>query len=143
MHTHYSTQALPHPRVVVMTREELTQEYYSGVANRAPGAGVDERLKALYAFEDGPHGTIYILSSTAVNSANRFANPTENPRFREILLHELVHHVQWHSQSIEQWQCSNQGELEAYLLGAMYLKQQNTHDPMINRILWANRYSRC
>lgn len=143
MHTSYRTQGLPHPEIVVLSRKELTEEYYQNADATAPESGIDMRIKALYAFEDGTYGTIYILDPQSVANARHYVNALDNPRFKEVLLHELVHHVQWHSNEVEQWLCSNEGELEAYLLGAMYLNQQNTHDTMTNRIFWANSYSRC
>ncbi|MDY6926085.1 MAG: hypothetical protein SWN10_03195 [Pseudomonadota bacterium] len=143
MHTNYRTHELPHPEVVVLSHKKLTEEYYRNADGVAPESDVDMRLKALYAFEDGAYGTIYILDPQSVTNARHYDNPLDNPNFKEVLLHELVHHVQWHSKAVKQWQCSNQGELEAYLLGAMYLNQYNTHDTMTNRTFWANSYSRC
>lgn len=143
MHTSYRTQDLPHPEVVVLSHRELTKEYYQNADGAAPESGVDMRIKALYAFEDGTYGTIYILDPHSVTNARHYDNALDNPTFQEVLLHELVHHVQWHSKVIAQWQCNNQGELEAYMLGAMYLNQHNAHDTMTSRTFWANSYSRC
>ena len=93
----YAVDDLPRPVVLQLTPEELTREFYTGVAHLIPEDGVDDRLNALYAPGDGQHGTIYILEAVGVEHAGDFDHPTDNPLFREILLHELVHHVQVHS----------------------------------------------
>lgn len=143
MHTQYDTQGLPHPQIIQMSQQELTSEYYAESPQSAPASGIDARIFALYAAKDGPHGTIYILHPTAVAGAENYENATDNPAFKEILLHELVHHVQWQNDAVVVWQCPRRGETEAYLLGAMYLKQQQMHDPLILRGFWANTYSQC
>lgn len=92
----YSTGNLPPPAVVAMTPAEITAEYYdvSGIvaASRQP---VDPRIIALYAFEDGPHGTIYVIDPALTECAED--DPLGNPVFQERLLHEVVHHVQKHT----------------------------------------------
>ena len=136
----HDTSNIDHPVVRVLSPNAITTEMYTGVAHLIPDDGVDERINALYA-----HGedTIYILDSIYVDGADAFADPTQNPLWREILLHELVHHVQWETGLAETWMCDAQGELEAYHLGGVYLEQQNTADPLPNRAFWARMYSRC
>lgn len=139
----YKTEAVEHPQVVMMSPQELTREFYTGVAHLIPEDGVDERLNALYAYTDGAHGTIYLLMPSAIEGADRFGDPSENPLFREILLHELVHHVQYTSGASQAWACLAMGEREAYALGGIYLNQTATTDPLPNRNLWASMYARC
>ncbi|MCA0043772.1 hypothetical protein [Celeribacter litoreus] len=141
--TDYRTIDLPAPIVLELSPSELTREFYSGVEHLSPDDGVDERLNALYAPEDGPHGTIYILQASEVDDAEYFEEPSDNPLFREILLHELVHHVQFQSGASESWQCLSMGEKEAYALGGTYLKQTFTADPLPNRNFWGAMYARC
>lgn len=137
------TAALPHPAVIELSAEALTREFYTGVAHLMPEDGVDERLNALYAQGDGAHGTIYILAPRLMPEAEDFDDPRANPAWREILLHELVHHVQHQSGVAQTWACPATGELEAYQLGGLYLRQRNAPDPMPNRNFWAAIYARC
>ena len=142
-HTHYEVAGLPTPEVLQLSPQDLTREFYTGVAHLMPEDGVDERLNALYAPGDGDHGTIYILQAGVIDGAAEFDSPTENPLFREILLHELVHHVQVQSGAAEDWPCLSMGEQEAYALGGLYLRQTGTPDPLPNRHFWGAIYSRC
>ncbi|WP_425090588.1 hypothetical protein [Tropicimonas sp. S265A] len=142
-HTTYQTHDIPHPIVLQLSPEELTREYYSGVAHLMPEDGVDDRLNALYATTDGPHGTIYVIEARAVEGADAFDTPEENPLFREILLHELVHHVQHLTGAADDWACLAMGETEAYRLGGTYLRQLRVTDPLPNRNFWGAIYARC
>lgn len=134
---------LTRPTVVEMSPEELTGEYYADYPYLAPEDGRDERLQALYASTDGASGTIYILAAETVEDAEHFDAPHENPVWREILLHELVHHIQWQSGEADSWQCQSFGEREAYMLGGRYLDRTRTRDPLPNRRFWAHVYARC
>ncbi|SHH79405.1 hypothetical protein [Marivita hallyeonensis] len=142
-HSDYVTEDLPHPVVLQLTPEELTTEYYTGVAHLMPEDGVDERLNALYAATDGAYGTIYLRAAAGFDESEHFEDPTENPLWREVLLHELVHHVQWQSGEAQTWHCPAQGERVAYHLGGIYLAESHVWDPMGNRAFWAHMYSRC
>ncbi|WP_425070948.1 hypothetical protein [Sagittula sp. S175] len=139
----YRTSNLPHPDVIELSPQQLTREFYSGVAHLMPDSGIDERLNALYAAGDGPHGTVYILAPKAVADAGHFEDPHDNPLWREILLHELVHHVQHMSGAVEGYACVAMGEAEAYGLGGIYLRQRHVTDPLPNRNFWAAIYARC
>lgn len=141
--TDYEATALPRPALVLMAPEDLTVEYYSAAPQLLPEDGVDDRLLALYSAEDGPHGTLYVLAPQHVADAQHWADPAENPLFREIVLHELVHHVQWQSGAAEAWPCSRFGEEEAYRLGGRYLRERHAEDPIPNRNFWGRVYSRC
>ena len=141
--TEYDVADIPHPIVLQVSPRELTREFYTDVAHLIPEDGVDERLNGLYAFHDGPYGTIYLMQAQDISGAEHFDDPTENPLFREILLHELVHHVQRLSGQSAKWACPAIGETEAYRLGGRYLRQTRTTDPLGNRNFWAAIYARC
>ena len=139
--TGYDTTGMPLPDLVEMTPEELTAEYYTGVPHLIPAKGVDDRVQALYAPGDGPDGRVYVLAATHVDGAED--DPYGNPLFQEMVLHELLHHVQYESGAAEGWLCPAQGEVEAYAAGGKFLKQRYVTDPMPNRTFWAHIYSRC
>jgi hypothetical protein len=142
----YDTRNIVPPTVVVMSAEELTKEAYSRVPMLIPPDGVDERYLALYSFDDGPHGTIYVLDPKIADpelAADKFYDPYQDPIFQEKILHELVHHLQRRSGVYHTYQCQAQGEEEAYRLGGRYLRQLHTEDPLPNRNFRARIYSRC
>ena len=134
---------IPLPEIVPLSPEALTSEFYTGVPHLIPDDGVDERVNALYAATDGAHGRIYILDPATMADAEHFDDPAANPLWREMLLHELVHHVQWQTGIQQTWACNAQGERMAYLLGGQYLRQVGARDPLPNRSFWAHAYSRC
>lgn len=142
-HSPYNTDDMSVPEVIEMSPQSLTKEAYSEHPDKAPASGVDERIYALYAFEDGPQGTIYILSADLTEGAEHYTNPIDNPLFQERLLHELVHHAQRISGKYDQIPCRNFAEKDAYLLGGQFLKENGVADPMPNRQFWAHLYSRC
>ncbi len=139
----YSTEHMPLPSVVVMTAEELTREYYTDSPQLLPANHIDERVLALYAFDDGRDGTIYVRDCRNDGALNSGADDCDDPAYQERLLHELVHHVQRLSGVMENFPCRNFGEKEAYLLGGRYLKARYATDPLPNRNFWAHMYSRC
>jgi len=137
-----SAQVEP-PRIVLMSPEELTREFYSDAPHLLPAGGIDDRINALYAASDGANGTIYALEPGAVEDASYYEDPSDNPFFRELILHELVHHLQWQSHLNEGWACPREGEMQAYLLGGRYLQDVGATDPFPNRMFWARMYSLC
>lgn len=141
--TGYDTTGMPLPEVIEMTRQELTIEYYTDAPHLIPAKGVDERIQALYSIEEGAHGRVYILDADLVDGAETGGEPYDNPLFREMLLHELIHHVQHVSGEAESYLCPAQGEVEAYRYGGLYLEQRHADDPMPDRAFWAHMYSRC
>jgi len=134
---------VPPPLVMLLSPEELTREFYSEAPDLLPAGGVDDRINALYAPADGAHGTIYVLEPEAVPDAKYYEDPTENPFFRELVLHELVHHLQWQEHLNETWVCPREGEMDAYVLGGRYLRAVGATDPLPNRMFWAHMYSQC
>jgi hypothetical protein len=141
--TAYDTTGMPLPEVVEMTPQELTAEYYGGAPHLMPVKGIDARIQALYSIGEGMHGRVYILDADLVPGADAGDSAHENPLFREMLLHELIHHVQHVSGAADAYLCPAQGEVEAYRFGGQYLRQVNAPDPMPNRTFWAHMYSRC
>ena len=101
---------------------------------------MDGRLLALYTHENG---TLYVLAPQHVAEADDVEDPTENPIFREIVIHEFIHHVQWSAWAADTWPCPSRGEEEAYLLRGRDLRQAHTTDPIPNRNVWAQAYSTC
>ena len=139
----YSTDSMPLPAVVLATPEELTAEYYADAPRLAPTNGIDERVLALYAFDDGPYGTVYALDCRHEGSFSHVLSTCDEPQFQERLLHELVHHVQRLSGAYERLPCRAAGEKEAYRLGGRFLAARHATDPLPNREFWAHVYSRC
>lgn len=140
----YDTSAMSVPRIIVMSPVELTSEAYRDMPHLKPPDDVDERVLALYSFNEGPVGTIYVLAPDSVEAAmSPDERPEDDPIFRERLLHELVHHAQRLSGAYDRFPCRNFGEFEAYQLGGRYLKQLQIEDPLPNRNFWAHIYSRC
>lgn len=140
----YETAGLPPPAVVQMTPEELTAEAYRDNPNLVPASRVDDRVLALYNFEEGENGTIFVLGAEWTDDgAAPDANPITDPVFQERLLHELVHHVQRLTGAYDAFPCRSYGEREAYELGGAFLKQRYARDPLPNRIFWSRIYSRC
>ncbi|KEO55169.1 DUF6647 family protein [Thioclava pacifica] len=142
-HSDLKVANLTPPEIVMMSPEELTREFYSDAPDLLPEDGVDDRVNALYAASDGQVGTIYLLAPEAVPDAKYYDDPMENPFFREVLLHELVHHVQWQTKLNESWACPREGEKQAYILGGRYLHAVGATDPLPNRMFWAHMYSLC
>lgn len=142
--TAYDTSNIPPPKIVEMSPEALTVEAYSDALAMRPENGVDERILALYNFDEGPNGTIFILGADYTDNKAAHDEPAiMDPVFQERLLHELIHHVQRISGAYDIFPCRNYGELEAYDLGGKYLKQTHAIDPIPNRAFWARVYSRC
>ena len=101
---------------------------------------MDGRLLALYTHENG---TLYVLAPQHIAEADDVEDPTENPIFREIVIHELIHHVQWSTGAADTRPCPSRGEEEAYLLGGRYLRRAHATDPIPSRNFWAQDYSTC
>lgn len=139
----YETRTMVHPVVLELSPQDLTREFYSGAPQLIPTGGIDDRVLGLYAPDDGSHGTIYLLAPANVADAEFFDVPEDNPIFREMLLHELIHHAQWQSGTAATWPCDKIGESEAYLLGGRWLKQRGVTDPIPNRNFWAHVYTAC
>lgn len=140
----YRTAHLPVPAIVEMSPQELTREAYKDNPKMLPDGGIDDRILALYSFEDGAHGTIFVLGAKWTDDGSApDLPPQSDPVFQERVLHELVHHVQRVTGAYDRFPCRNFGEREAYDLGGKFLKQRHARDPLPNRVFWATIYSRC
>ncbi|MEZ5477298.1 MAG: hypothetical protein R3E95_07385 [Thiolinea sp.] len=142
-HSDYNTNNIPSPNIVEMTPREITTEAYTDHPDKIPADGIDERIHALYSFEDGPDGTIFIIAARLTDHARDYGDPRNNPIFQERLLHELIHHVQRFSGVYNVIPCRNFAEKEAYMLGGKFLHEKGVEDPLPNRNFWAHIYSRC
>lgn len=142
-HSDYQTRDMPLPAIVELAPEELTRQAYSDQPELIPADGIDERVFAMYVFEDGDHGTVYVLGRRWVDGRMIHQGKVGSPAFQERLLHELVHHVQHMSGAYDRFPCRNHGEREAYLLGGKFLASQRVHDPLPYRVVMANRRSQC
>ncbi|SDF04030.1 hypothetical protein SAMN04488105_111169 [Salipiger thiooxidans] len=100
---------MPRPAGVEPGPEPRTREVCSGIASLVSEDGVAERPNALFAATDGPHGTIYILDADTIDGASHYDDAHENPLWREILLHELVHHAQAQHGAVAGWECQRGG----------------------------------
>ena len=141
--TAYDTTEMPLPVVVELSAEDITKEAYKEVPNLISASGVDTRVFALYSWEPADTGTIYILKSDDTEGIQLGEDPLENPVFQERLLHELIHHAQYHSKAYEWFPCKSFGEREAYIEGGRYLAERYATDPIPNRKVLAYMYSRC
>lgn len=141
--TTYDTMGIPLPEVIEMTPVELTAEFYTDVPHLIPAKGVDARIQALYSPREGANGRVYVLAAPLVAGADQDDDPYSNPAFREMVLHELIHHMQFQTGVVETYLCPAQGEAEAYAAGGRYLRQLRATDPLPNRNFWGHVYSRC
>lgn len=141
--TSYDLSDVPVPEVVQMSAEQLTRELYADNPELMPASGIDRRVFALYNWERSRSGVIYLLRAEDTQGLQPGEDPLENPVFQERLLHELVHHIQFHTGAYDRFVCRKEGEKEAYQLGGLYLKQRHANDPLPNRNLLAHIYSRC
>lgn len=139
--TGHDVGSVPLPRIVTMSPQEITAEYYSGASDAVPADGVDPRVNALYAPDDGPAGTIYVLAPGFVDDPHDERDA--NPAWREMIVHELVHHVQWRTGARSAWPCARAGEPEAYRVAGQWLRAVGADDPMPNRAFWGAIYGRC
>ena len=142
-HSDYHASDLPRPAVIEVDAAALTREAYRATPDLAPASGVDRKLYALYSWERDRNGTVFILERRLTVGHRPGENPLDNPIFQERLLHELVHHAQYHDGAYRRFPCRAHGEREAYLLGGEFLRQRDVADPLPNRRALAVLYSRC
>jgi hypothetical protein len=131
------------PAVKLLSPEAMTAMYHKETGSALKAPAVDPRVMGYFRREGADAGTIYLIDPDRVPQARRFLDPLENPIFRERLLHELVHYVQWATGQYNQFVCPAQGELAAYSLGGAYLRSLGVVDPMPNREFWVPHLSRC
>lgn len=139
----YPVEGIPPPIVRELSAEALTAELRGEPHDRVAPGEADPRVHALYSWEDGPHGTVFILEAASTPGLQPGEPPLENPVFRERLLHELVHHVQFHTGAYAAFACREMGEVDALRLGALYLRRHHAADPLPRRWMAIHEASRC
>lgn len=143
-HSGYDTAQLVPPPIVLLTHEAMAQTMAGDASDSAAlQANLDQRVQGYYDPADGPRGTIYLIRAEDTPAAERYAEPADNPLFRERLLHELVHFAQQATGAYERFRCRSQGERDAYELGGQYLRQHNLPDPLPDRRLVARMLMLC
>lgn len=145
VHSDYPLAGIEPPPIRLLSPEAMTALYYEQTSAGAPAgaAKVDRRIQGYFSWADSPRGVIYLVRPQDTDGAAHFADPADNPLFRERLLHELVHFAQHTSGAYARFECPAQGEFDAYRLGGMYLLQLGVRDPMPGRLAWARRFSSC
>lgn len=143
-HSSYEVGGLAPPPIVLLTPAALSALVREGAAEAAPAEPLPAiHVHGLYRPRDGPAGTVYLVRPEDTPGAERYAQPSDNPWFRERLLHELVHFVQHASGETSSYRCPSQGEYRAYQLGARYLHQIGAADPLPNRRMLAFMATGC
>jgi hypothetical protein len=141
----YEVSGVNPPPIRLLSPEAMTALYYAQTGSGAPAGApkIDRRIQGYFSWADLPQGVIYLVHPQDTPGAAAHADPTENPLFRERLLHELVHFAQHASGAYARFDCPAQGELDAYRLGGLYLRQLGVADPMPGRMAWVRRYGAC
>jgi hypothetical protein len=142
-HSTYDTTQMPVPAVIELSPEALTREAYADAPEHIPANGIDENLFAFYSWDKNDSGTIFIRPAEDTKGPRFGDSPLDNPVFKERLLHELVHHVQYLDGAYERFPCKNSAEAEAYKLGAVFLQQENVPDPLPNRSMLIHYFGLC
>jgi hypothetical protein len=143
----YQVAHLSPPQVRLLSPQAMTALYYeqAGAVSGAPAGApkVDTRIQGYFSWAANAPGTIYLVHPEDTPGAASYTDPTDNPLFRERLLHELVHFAQRAGGAYARFDCPAQGEFDAYRLGGIYLHQLGVPDPMPGRIVWMRRLSAC
>jgi hypothetical protein len=138
----YAVSQLAPPPILTMTPQAITAAAI-GDSPDAQQQKVDSRIYGFFDAQAGPRGTIFLVRPEDTPGAGQFATPSDNPVFRERMLHELVHFAQEQTGVAAQFRCPSQGEVMAYRLGGMYLAELGVPDPLRNRRLMAAMHVRC
>lgn len=82
-----------------------------------PAGHVDDRIIALYNFEQGSNGTIYVPAAEWTDDGTAPEQEAwMDSVFQERVLHELVHHIQHVSRAYKNFPCRSFGERHAWQL---------------------------
>lgn len=141
-HSEYAVAKARPPAIVLVDPAEMqavADTRASALHSSSPGG----RLWGWFERGEGATGVIYLIRPEDTPQAERYADASENPLFRERLLHELVHYAQRVSGSDRTLDCLAQGEADAYRLGGLYLREAGVPDPLPHRRVWARNVSRC
>ena len=115
------------PAVVKVSAMDMAKVAFG---DKLPAAIDPEKLQ-IYGLYNFNNESVYILDSLDLNSE----------KGRGVLLHELVHFLQYQYDQDESVKCKNELEALAYILEAQYLKsQQHEHKISMNHI---NKVSQC
>ena len=101
---------IPHPNVVMMPPQELNEQYLKSSLAKT------NHVEELWAYYNTQNQTIYLRADFR----------QYDPWHRSILLHELLHHVQYYNKVL--YQCINQMEEQAWPLQKKYLKEFHNID---------------
>ncbi len=115
---------VPHPKVVMLPPQQLTEQY------KDTSLAKTNHIEELWAYYNTTNQTIYLRQDFR----------QYDPWHRSILLHELLHHIQYHNNV--SYQCINQMEEEAWPLQKKYLKDFHNIDWTYD-LLWYLLISTC
>jgi hypothetical protein len=115
---------IEHPNIVMMPPQELTEQYQATMMDKT------NHIEELWAYYNTTNQTIYLRADFR----------QYDQWDKSILLHELLHHVQYHNKV--QFQCINQMEEEAWPLQKKYLKEFHNIDWNYD-MLWYLMISTC
>jgi len=142
-HSTLAAGDLQPPPIELIDPEELATLAHDRTGAPRPIAGIDSRVWGYYDWEEGPGGTIYVVRPEDTPGAERHPRPSDNPVFRERLLHELVHFAQHATGEVARFRCPTQGEWQAYSLGGLYLRQHGVPDPLPARSSLVYLFATC
>ncbi|MFT5134332.1 MAG: hypothetical protein ACI9SC_002807, partial [Gammaproteobacteria bacterium] len=115
------------PEIVKVSARQMAEVAFGGDLPQA----VDPEKLRIYGLYNFNEGAVYILDSLDM----------ESEKGKGILLHELVHFLQYQYDKDEDVKCKNELESLAYLLEAKFL-QSHDHEHNIN-MAHINRVSQC
>ncbi len=142
-HSEYRVAQLQPPPLVLLSPEAMTAVVHEREGLPLVAGMVDQRIQGYFTWEGGAQATIYLVRPEDTPGAAKYTNPSDNPLFRERLLHELVHFAQRATGAYEQRRCPAQNEFDAYQLGGLYLRELRVPDPLPNRLFLARMSSAC
>jgi Zn-dependent peptidase ImmA (M78 family) len=109
-HTSYQYEIDSLPEIKFSSTEEIAMVAFGKDLPKA--LDLIANIKGLYNYKEG---TVYLLNSIDIDSE----------KGRAVLLHELVHYLQYEHDQEKEAQCKNELEALAYVLEAKYLEEQD------------------
>ena len=143
MNSGYPIADIPLPKIVVLSPPQMTSLYHRVIGSEQRVPEGEHRVLGHFEPRPGRQGTVFIVDPSATPNAKHFADPSDNLWFRERLRHELVHYVQHYTGAYSRFECIEQGEYDAYVLGGRYLADRGVQDLLPGRMLLARQYSDC
>ncbi|MEZ5659913.1 MAG: DUF6647 family protein [Burkholderiaceae bacterium] len=132
-HSAFDISRVPMPAVIEMTPLQITRQVHRLAGRRAVPAQADARLFGAYDPAAGAHGTIYVVQAVLAPFADDYPDRLANPYFHERVLHELVHHVQKHTDALTRLPCAAAAEHDAYRLAGIFIRERQLRDPIAHR----------